>query len=134
MNKDSQANPFRDAYDKASSELLKVIREFEQLRLQREHVEKVVNVLKPAAGLEEVDRNRPRIPGRPAERFHRSDPPHCRAHYRARPEAGRLREPAAYFTRTLGSTDNPGRSRWLASSSFKSVKSIRTGTRCTTLT
>lgn len=54
MNKDSHANPFRDAYDKASSELLKVIHEFEQLRLQREHVERVVNVLKPAAGIEEA--------------------------------------------------------------------------------
>jgi hypothetical protein len=54
MNKDSQANPFREAYDKASSELLKVIHEFESLRLQREHVEKVVNVLKPAAGVEEM--------------------------------------------------------------------------------
>ena len=54
MNKDSQANPFREAYDKASSELLKVIHEYEQIRLQREHVEKVVNALKPAAGLEEI--------------------------------------------------------------------------------
>ena len=54
MNKDAQENPFKAAYDEASSELTKVIREFEQLRLQREHVEKVVKVLKPAAGLEEV--------------------------------------------------------------------------------
>ncbi|MGA8730116.1 MAG: hypothetical protein WB608_15290 [Terracidiphilus sp.] len=54
MNNDTQGNPFKAAYDEASSELTKVIREFEQLRLQREHVEKVVKVLKPAAGLDEV--------------------------------------------------------------------------------
>ena len=56
---DTQGNPFKAAYDEASSELTKVIREFEQLRLQREHVEKVVKVLKPAAGLDEVADMRP---------------------------------------------------------------------------
>ncbi len=54
MNNDTQGNPFRAAYDEASSELMKVVREFEQLRLQREHVENVVKVLKPIAGLDEA--------------------------------------------------------------------------------
>lgn len=52
MRDEAQNNAFRTAYDKASSELLKITQEFEQLRLQREQVEKVVNVLKPAVGLD----------------------------------------------------------------------------------
>ena len=39
-----------------------------------------------------------------------------------------------YFRRTFGSTESPGRSSWLGSSFLRSVKSIRTGTRWTTLT
>ena len=38
------------------------------------------------------------------------------------------------FTLTFGSTDRPGRSSWLGSSSFSLVKSMRTGTRWTTFT
>ncbi len=39
-----------------------------------------------------------------------------------------------YFTLTFGSTDNPGLSSWLGSSLARLVKSMRTGTRCTTFT
>lgn len=52
MTNETQKNPFRTAYDKASSELLKITQEFEQLRLQREQVEKVVNLLKPVVGFD----------------------------------------------------------------------------------
>src|SRR6516162_6321127 len=38
-----------------------------------------------------------------------------------------------YFTETLGTTDKPGRSCLLGSSLARSVKSMRTGTRWTTL-
>ena len=39
-----------------------------------------------------------------------------------------------YFTLTFGSTLSPGRNSWFGSSFSRLVKSMRTGTRCTTLT
>ena len=46
MNKDV----YRFAFDEANAELSQIVGEFEQLRLRKERVEKVVEALKPLAG------------------------------------------------------------------------------------
>jgi hypothetical protein len=46
MNKEA----YRFAFDEANAELSKIVGEFEQLRMRKERVEKVVEALKPLAG------------------------------------------------------------------------------------
>lgn len=41
---------YRFAYEEASSELTEIVGEFEQLRLRKERIEKVMEALKPFAG------------------------------------------------------------------------------------
>ncbi len=41
---------YRIAYDEANSELVQIIGEFEQLRIRKDRIEKVVEALKPLAG------------------------------------------------------------------------------------
>ena len=41
---------YRFAFDEANAELTQIVGEFEQLRLRKERVEKVVEALKPLAG------------------------------------------------------------------------------------
>jgi len=43
---------YRFAFDEANSELAQIVGEFEQLRLRKERVEKVVEALKPLAGVD----------------------------------------------------------------------------------
>lgn len=43
---------YRFAFDEANTELSAIVGEFEQLRLRKERVEKVVEALKPLAGSE----------------------------------------------------------------------------------
>jgi hypothetical protein len=43
---------YRFAFDEANTELSQIVGEFEQLRLRKERVEKVVEALKPLAGSE----------------------------------------------------------------------------------
>ncbi|MGO9435718.1 MAG: hypothetical protein ACLPH3_00690 [Terracidiphilus sp.] len=43
---------YRFAFDEANSELTQIVGEFEQLRLRKERVEKVVEALKPLAGVD----------------------------------------------------------------------------------
>ncbi len=47
MNPDINADKYRAAYDEAAQELRKIHSDFEQLSLRREHIAKVVEVLKP---------------------------------------------------------------------------------------
>jgi hypothetical protein len=51
---------YRFAFDEANSELSQILGEFEQLRARKERIEKVVEALKPLAGIEGS--------GNPAER------------------------------------------------------------------
>jgi hypothetical protein len=48
MNKEA----YRFAFDEANAELAAIVGEFEQLRQRKERVEKVVEALKPLAGIE----------------------------------------------------------------------------------
>ncbi len=48
MNKDV----YRFAFEEANAELSQIVGEFEQLRLRKERVEKVVEALKPLAGVD----------------------------------------------------------------------------------
>jgi hypothetical protein len=41
---------YRFAFDEANAELTQIVGEFEQLRMRKERVEKVVEALKPLAG------------------------------------------------------------------------------------
>ncbi|MFZ0742981.1 MAG: hypothetical protein WAM85_01165 [Terracidiphilus sp.] len=41
---------YRFAYEEASSELKEIVGEFEQLRVRKERIEKVMDALKPFAG------------------------------------------------------------------------------------
>ncbi len=41
---------YRFAYDEANAELTQILGEFEQLRLRKDRIEKVVEALKPLAG------------------------------------------------------------------------------------
>ncbi len=43
---------YRFAFDEANAELSQIVGEFEQLRQRKERVEKVVEALKPLAGVE----------------------------------------------------------------------------------
>ena len=43
---------YRFAFDEANAELSQIVGEFEQLRLRKERVEKVVEALKPLAGVD----------------------------------------------------------------------------------
>jgi len=43
---------YRFAFDEANSELSHIIGEFEQLRARKDRIEKVVEALKPLAGIE----------------------------------------------------------------------------------
>ncbi|MFZ0746188.1 MAG: hypothetical protein WAM85_17400 [Terracidiphilus sp.] len=54
MRKDIHKDPFKAAYDQASSQLVKIDQKCEQLRLERDRVERVVKLLKPASELDEV--------------------------------------------------------------------------------
>ncbi|MGB7547967.1 MAG: hypothetical protein WBM14_09480 [Terracidiphilus sp.] len=47
MASNREKNPYRTAYNRASSELRKIFGELEQLSLQRDRVEKLVQALKP---------------------------------------------------------------------------------------
>lgn len=69
MKNEEQKNPFRAAYDEAHSELQRVLRECEQLLLQRDRVEKVVRVLKPIAGLDAVADQDYETPANPPQGF-----------------------------------------------------------------
>lgn len=51
---------YRFAFDEANSELSQILGEFEQLRARKDRIEKVVEALKPLAGIE--------ASGAPAER------------------------------------------------------------------
>jgi hypothetical protein len=48
MNKEA----YRFAFDEANAELSQIVGEFEQLRARKERVEKVVEALKPLAGID----------------------------------------------------------------------------------
>lgn len=48
MNKEA----YRFAFDEANAELSQIVGEFEQLRMRKERVEKVVEALKPLAGID----------------------------------------------------------------------------------
>lgn len=48
MNKEA----YRFAFDEANAELSQIVGEFEQLRMRKERVEKVVEALKPLAGVD----------------------------------------------------------------------------------
>jgi hypothetical protein len=41
---------YRIAFDEANSELVQIVGEFEQLRIRKDRIEKVVEALKPLAG------------------------------------------------------------------------------------
>lgn len=43
---------YRFAYDEANAELTQIVGEFEQLRMRKDRIEKVVEALKPLAGNE----------------------------------------------------------------------------------
>jgi hypothetical protein len=43
---------YRFAFDEANAELSQIVGEFEQLRLRKERIEKVVEALKPLAGVD----------------------------------------------------------------------------------
>lgn len=43
---------YRFAFDEANSELAQIVGEFEQLRMRKDRIEKVVEALKPLAGNE----------------------------------------------------------------------------------
>jgi hypothetical protein len=43
---------YRFAFDEANAELTAIVGEFEQLRMRKERVEKVVEALKPLAGID----------------------------------------------------------------------------------
>lgn len=43
---------YRFAFDEANAELAAIVGEFEQLRMRKERVEKVVEALKPLAGVD----------------------------------------------------------------------------------
>jgi hypothetical protein len=43
---------YRFAFDEANSELSQILGEFEQLRARKDRIEKVVEALKPLAGIE----------------------------------------------------------------------------------
>jgi hypothetical protein len=43
---------YRFAFDEANAELTAIMGEFEQLRMRKERVEKVVEALKPLAGMD----------------------------------------------------------------------------------
>jgi hypothetical protein len=51
MNENVHNDGYHFAYDEASSELLNILKSFEQLCLQKNRVEKLMEVLKPMAGL-----------------------------------------------------------------------------------
>lgn len=53
MQENVHKDVYRFAYDEASSELRKILRAFEQLCAQKNRVEKLMEVLKPQAGLPE---------------------------------------------------------------------------------
>jgi len=51
MNENVHNDGYHFAYDEVSSELLNILKSFEQLCLQKNRVEKLMEVLKPMAGL-----------------------------------------------------------------------------------
>jgi hypothetical protein len=51
---------YRFAFDEANAELAQIMGEFDQLRMRKDRIEKVVEALKPLAGND--------VPGAPAER------------------------------------------------------------------
>lgn len=53
MRENVHKDVYRFAYDEASSELRKILRAFEQLCAQKNRVEKLMEVLKPQAGVAE---------------------------------------------------------------------------------
>lgn len=53
MNENVHKDIYRFAYDEASTELRKILKAFEQLCAQKNRVEKLMEVLKPQAGLPE---------------------------------------------------------------------------------
>ncbi len=55
---------YRFAFDEANAELTAIMGEFEQLRMRKERVEKVVEALKPLAGMD----------GQPAENRNSESP------------------------------------------------------------
>jgi dihydroneopterin aldolase len=64
MEQDSPKDIYRIAYDEAFSELREILREFEQLRMQKDLVERVVEALKLEIGPKRqvaVTNHRPRV-------------------------------------------------------------------------
>jgi hypothetical protein len=55
MKENVHKDIYRFAYDEASSELRKILQAFEQLCAQKNRVEKLMEVLKPEAGLPEEE-------------------------------------------------------------------------------
>jgi hypothetical protein len=55
MRENVHKDVYRFAYDEASSELRKILRSFEQLCAQKNRVEKLMEVLKPEIGMEQVE-------------------------------------------------------------------------------
>jgi len=63
MRHDLDMNVYRVAYDEAFSELREILREFEQLRVRKDRIEKVVKALQPEIGSQRqvtVTNHRPR--------------------------------------------------------------------------
>lgn len=52
MSEDVRQDVYRAALDAANGELNEILGKFEQLRLQKERIEKVVEVLRPLAGVD----------------------------------------------------------------------------------
>jgi len=50
METNRSRNHYRTAYDEASTELRRILGEFERLSVQRERVEELMQALKPAIG------------------------------------------------------------------------------------
>lgn len=67
---------YRVAFDEASAELSEIITKFEQLRLRKDRIEKVIEALKPLVGVNELQ-NTPveRLAAAPAERTYSTPPP-----------------------------------------------------------
>jgi hypothetical protein len=55
MRENVHKDVYRFAYDEASSELRKILKSFEQLCAQKNRVEKLMEVLKPEIGMEQVE-------------------------------------------------------------------------------
>jgi hypothetical protein len=58
MRENVHKDIYRFAYDEASSELRKILKAFEQLCAQKNRVEKLMEVLKPEAGVSQVEDER----------------------------------------------------------------------------